>query len=78
MKPAIKCSSCAHAVLTGILPNGVHEYACCKSNDLKPFFYYSIDPDRVDGCVDYSPLKPHKCNSPTITLDTNLSYYDYE
>ena len=48
-----RCASCAFAVLTGIMPGGVSEYACCKESHSVPYFYYDSNPDRVADCANY-------------------------
>lgn len=78
MHSEFRCAGCIHGVLTGILPNGVTEYACCKSNDLIPFFYYDANPDRVRDCIDYIPLSRRSVPNGYNPWPPEGTYYEYE
>jgi len=53
MSSEFRCAKCIHSVLTGILPNGVSEYACISNPDAGPMFIYDANPSRVVNCMDF-------------------------
>ena len=83
MRPEFRCSSCVYGVLTGVLPGGVSEYACCKDNYSAPYFYYDVNPERVSDCVDYANNRRKHSRSQNqdfsdLFSSGGQSYYDFD
>lgn len=73
-----RCSQCEHSVLTGILPNGVMEYACCTGDELVPYFYYDINPERVANCIDFKPVNSRVARVKSNHLQHDGSFYEFD